>query len=248
MKPISPLYLLFFLRITTAAPIPSKHTKVLLEYNIHFQLYQYGFDALLDRAYKRNSPSSKVPNPQFPCHLFLPYSSSSSASVADYRLSEQVFNNAPISPPTAVRPRKALNDNLPLESSCLPPLRVQAPPQLDPEPESKTDVLPAKPTTALPQLRGEQLEQYRASLEGEKNELVQETVLVVWDDRSAVPSPKHFYQSNHDMPTGTPDSRAIRGQSMSIANTYSDLLVVRIVILFLCAIVVWEGVEIITDM
>lgn len=227
MKPTWVLSLILVLHITTAVPIPSKHTNALPEHCLHCSSYQH------------SSPPSKLSIPHFPSHqLFLPCPS---VSMAGHRLPEEIlFNNAPITPKTTVQSSEALAANIPLVSSYLLSLHAQNSLQPDPEPESEAGALPAKPTSALPHLRKEDVKWYWASLRGDKNGLMEE---MVGNYRHAVPSPKCFYGRCHSTVAESSYSRASAVQSIATLREYNVLLVVGIVGLFLCGVIILEAIE-----
>ncbi|CZR64516.1 uncharacterized protein PAC_14414 [Phialocephala subalpina] len=234
MKPTSVLSLILVLHIATAVPIPSKHTNAMLEHCPHCSSYQ------------NSSPPSKLSTPHFPSHqLFLPCPSPTSVSVAGHRLSEEILlNNAPITPQTTVQPSEALAANVPLVSSYLLSLHAQNSLQPDHEPESEADALPAKPTSALPHLRKEDAKRYWASLRGDKNGLMEETV---GNYGHSVSNPKCFYASCHSTVAESSYSRASAVQSIAMPREYNSLLVVGIVGLFLCGVIILEAIEKIAD-
>jgi hypothetical protein len=235
MKLTSVLSLTLIFHITIAVPIPSKHLIALPELCLPCPSYQHG------------SPPSKLSNPHFPSHqLFLPCPSPTSVSVTGHRLSEEIlFDNAPITPPITVRPSEVLAADALSVSSYLLSLHAQNSLQRNPEPESEADALPAKPTSDLPHLRKEDVKRYWDSLRGDKNGLMEERI---GNYEHSIPSPKCSYGSCHSTVAESSYSRASAVQSMATVREYDELLVVGIVYLFLCGVIILEGIEYIASM
>ena len=135
MKPSSPLSLVLFIYLTTAAPIPiTIHTSLLLLEGCHNlascpptlrKLVNFSSSKINNLPPPACSPESKL-FPHFPSHqLSLPpasdFSDSSDSSYAN------MFNNAPQTPPSNLSPSQALTSKAPLESKYLLSLLTAAP-------------------------------------------------------------------------------------------------------------------------
>ena len=103
------------------------------------------------------------------------------------------------------------------------------------------DFLPSKPTSALPDLRQEDLRRYHASLHAEADKLaLGGDVITIPASWYAPCARKKAFESG---------SAYLRvGQRIEMARDHSDLLVVGIVILFLVIVVVLELVQKIGEM
>ena len=220
MKPTSPLSLLLFLSLTTAAPLPPRS-----------KLHKDCLDETSCQAWLRESFSPKSaqtpptripPSPHFPDHQLIPTASSPES----HRKVEEAFNNAPLASPKTIPETVALSASRPLHTSYLLSIShslsktPSSAPYLDTS-TSSSDALPSKPTSALPELREEDTLRYWATIPNHSEEKQEEG-----RDRTY---------------TGT-----IR--PIVMAREYSDLLVVAIVVLFLAAVVVMEAVEYLGDL
>jgi hypothetical protein len=238
MKLPLPLALASFLHLLIAAPIPSKYGDILSVDYLHYASAACQPSQRITFTSKPNSLPNAFSNPHFSSHqLFSPSSSSAFAHLT----AEQAFNNAPITSPKHLERSQALSAKVPLESSYLLSLANTATilEQQDrlPKTISTTDALAAKPTSALPYLRKEDAKSYLATLcSGSLSGEIEGHDEIVASDRLVIPRSTRICASGF----------AIEGFfSSEPTRSYSDILVVGIVVVFLVAVVAWEATEII---
>lgn len=240
MKLPLPLTLVFFLHLLTAAPIPSKYRSILSSDYLYYASAACQPSRRITFTSKPNTPPKTLSNPHYSSHqLFSPSSSSASA----YRAAEQALNNLPRTPPKQLERNQALSAKVPLESSYLLSLANTAT-TLEQQDRvrtiSATDALAAKPTSALPYLRKEDAKRYWATLRsGSSSGEIEGHDEIVASDRLIVPESTRMYADGFGT-EGFCSREPIR--------TYSDILVVGIVVLALVAMVAWEAAERIGDM
>src|SRR3954453_22320384 len=163
MRPISPLSLLVFLQLTTAAPI---------------LLPEDCFNYLECQPRTHSStPETHLQIPHFPPHQRRPWDS------GDQPVVEEPISNIPITPSSDTSPSAALAGNYPLSTTYLLSLTspsTPAPPDfpeealdlpsptsqssVEDEGEDEVEALPSAPTSALPLLRQLDSLRYWASL------------------------------------------------------------------------------------
>jgi len=159
MKPTSPLSLLLFLQLTTAAPLP-----LIYAHGVSSHCSSALCHEILSTSNNGHTPPTRLSDPHFPSHQL---DSSTSTSQE-----EEPIDNHHFTPSSSVEPSKALLAEKPLSSSYLKTLAKPLPPTLQKSPIEKTatDALPSKPTSALPILRKEDDERYWASQDRHDNE------------------------------------------------------------------------------
>ena len=230
MKPTSPLSLLLFLSLTTAAPILSKLPRDCL----HYRSCEPWLRDLLSSAFpsKNDHTSTRLPPPHLPDYQLHPALS----SAASHRQNEdEAFNNAPITPPSYIEPDLALSANRPLHSSYLLSISSPAlnnPPQSELESPPTIDALPSKPTSILCKLQEE--ESARCWQAGE----AEITITIHRDGERNISNDVRKYWVYSQI---VEDAYMRAGQPIIMAREYSDLLVVGIVVLFLAAVVGMEA-------
>jgi hypothetical protein len=209
MRPSSPLPFLF-LYLTSAAPIP-----ILLPADCqNFEACQ----PALSVGSRPSTPPTKLSNPHFPSHQL-----TSPATTAKHHVSEETFNNAPITPPKTISPSAALGVAVPLESAYLQSLASPS--------STAANSLAAKPTSSLPHLRKEdELRYWAGLLSGPIKE----------EDKEHHKSVTAFVNCAEHL---QPASYTGVGRPKFMSREYSDLLVVSIVVLFLAAVLVLEAME-----
>jgi hypothetical protein len=138
-------------------------------------------------------------------------------------VSEETFNNAPITPPKTISPSAALGVAVPLESAYLQSLASPS--------STAANSLAAKPTSSLPHLRKEdELRYWAGLLSGPIKE----------EDKEHHKSVTAFVNCAEHL---QPASYTGVGRPKFMSREYSDLLVVGIVVLFLAAVLVLEAME-----
>ncbi|KAK0111649.1 hypothetical protein ONS95_001993 [Cadophora gregata] len=219
MKPTSPLSLLLFLQLASAAPLP----ETLFPSDCHYTSCAGFRSALLSS--KPNTPPTRLTSPHFPAHQL------SSPDTLDV----DAFDNRPFSPSEDIRPSVALTSDRPLSSSFLLSLANPASSpsiQKAPQSTSSEDSLASKPTSALPNLRREDAERYWASLRPASGKKEDEAVEDDGQRRKVVCGATGFIAESY-----------VSFHGVRLARDYSDLMVVGIVVLFLAAVVALELVE-----
>jgi hypothetical protein len=216
MKPTSPLSLLLFLRLVSAAPLP-----------IPIVLPDCKTSACTAFVSNPNTPPSRLTEPHFPTHQVTSITS------------DEVFDNKQVTPSSKVPPHVALAVPQPLSSAFLKSLSN---PASKPAPENpifenaaeeqatETENLPAKPTSALPELRKEDARLYWASRGGAATEETEPVHQVEADVQS---------QKAHQCG----DMKYYDVQRVKVTRDYSDFMVVGLVLLFLAVVVALEAVE-----
>jgi hypothetical protein len=247
MKPTSPLSLLLFLSLSSAAPIPSKDCP----HHSPCQSWLHTLFSSISRTkpppnpYRINdhTPSTRISEPHFPENQYpTSYTLHEIQEHLKYPIiifeDEEPIDNTPIYPSHAQSPSEALALTRPLPSAYLLSLSSSAqnnPPQNAPhEPEASSTLFPppSKPTSSLSELRQSDSARYWASL--------------------SIPI---SIQTQHLAPQDvTSDGQILRCWKTDMrgpmfrAREYSDLLVVGIVVVFLCAVVLLEAVEYFGDL
>ena len=165
---------------------------------------------------------------------------------------DEEFNNSPLTPPKEQHASVALAAARPLQSTYLLSLTSnpaqQNPPQAEPQAAASptAEALPSKPTSALPELREDDLARYWASVASPGATVGDEKAAVVAASAAAPGAGLGRcvdYQGR--LVVGVAQLRL--GQPIVVAE-YSDLLVVGIVILFLAAVVAVEAMEYCSDL
>jgi hypothetical protein len=219
MKPTSPLSLLLFLQLTTAAPLP-------LTYANGVSRCSSGLCHEIISSSNGHTPATRLSDPYFPTHQL-----DSSAS----QKQEEPIDNRPLTLTSRILPSEALLANKPLTSSYLKTLAKPILPTLQKSPIEKTttDALPSKPTSALPILRKEDAERYWASEDHADDEV-----------SSPVTGGRHCRTSTELESLG--DEYFTRPKAAStgyVVREYSDVMVIGIVLLFLVIVVCIEGFQ-----
>jgi hypothetical protein len=215
MKPTSPLSLLLFLQLASTSPIPFS-TFFPSKDCVHSSCTPSQQVAYLLSISKPHTPPTHLTEPHFPSHQLSP----------DNSIPAEIIDNTPLSPPKHTPATIALTASRPLVSSYILSLSSPSPtPSEDPE-----AALPAKPTSALGDLRKEDARQYWESLQS-LTEITPSKESVFLKEK-----PRIIYLCGEVKATTTQSRRYS-------AREDSDLMVVGIVVLFLIMAVAVEAVE-----
>jgi hypothetical protein len=215
MKPTSPLSLLLFLQLASTSPIPLS-TFFPSKDCIHSSCTPSQQAAFILSISKPHTPPTHLTEPHFPSHQLS----------TDTSIPAEIIDNTPLSPPKHTPATIALTASRPLVSSYILSLSSPSPtPSEDPE-----AALPAKPTSALGDLRKEDARQYWESLQS-LTEITPSKESVFLKEK-----PRIIYLCGEVKATTTQSRRYS-------AREDSDLMVVGIVVLFLIMAVAVEAVE-----
>jgi hypothetical protein len=217
MKPTSPLSLLLFLQLASTSPIPLSTFSPSKDCT-HSSCTPSQQAAFLLSISKPHTPPTHLTEPHFPSHQLS----------TDNSIPAEIIDNTPLSPPNHTPATIALTASRPLVSSYILSLSSPSPtPSEDPE-----AALPAKPTSALGDLRKEDARQYWESLKS-PTEITPSKESVILPERER---PRIIHLCGEVKVTTTQSRRYL-------AREYSDLMVVGIVVLFLIIAVAMEAAE-----
>ncbi|TVY80779.1 hypothetical protein LSUE1_G005698 [Lachnellula suecica] len=220
MKPTSPLSLLLFLQLTSAAPLRYFHGTS-----------QCPSGSCPDFPSNGHTPATKLSDPHFPSHQL-------------FSSSEEPIDNSPYTPTSNILPSEALAAERPLSSSYLKTLSNPATlPSIQKSPVDRAaDALPSKPTSALPTLRLEDAKRYWASQHHSSSRKNGEEVST--SDSPIMPG-QQVQCGNMEMQSvgGGYFLRMQEAKAGVVVREYSDVMVVGIVLLFLVIVVCIEAVE-----
>jgi hypothetical protein len=217
MKPTSPLSLLLFLQLASAAPLHYYH-------GTSPQCPFASCKEFLENGHTPPTTISKLTDPHFPTHQLSG--------------SEEPIDNRPYTPSSRVSPSEALAANRPLSSAYLRSLSNPASfIQIQKSPIEKA--LPSKPTSALPVLRKEDAKRYWATT-ARKDEAGDEVVIA---ESPVMPVRHQCGSAEMKSLGGGYFVRAKAASTGSVVREYSDVMVVGIVLLFLVIVVFIEAVE-----
>ncbi|KAF4631571.1 hypothetical protein G7Y89_g6561 [Cudoniella acicularis] len=223
MKPTSPISLFLFIHLASSAPIPISHNTLTISCS-----QKSCREHIINPITGPNTPPTTfniANNPHFPVHQLFP---------------NEPIDNKPITPSSAISPSAALSVSNPISSSYLLALSsstIQNPPQ---SPAAPVSSLPAKPTSALPNLRKEDAERYWASLRSATTKDKNGVEMVMSDGSVDPPQTMRCLDMQLE---AVPGGYYIRHRATYVVREYSDVLVVGIVLLFLVIVICVEAVE-----
>ncbi|KAE8441960.1 hypothetical protein EG329_004127 [Mollisiaceae sp. DMI_Dod_QoI] len=215
MKPTSPLSLLLFLRLASTAPIPLSFGSI---YPTDCHSKSCIISLLSSPHTNHHTPPTHFTEPHFPSHQLDDHQSqeSISTSSSEDNLTPSLSSPQPLS----------TSYLLSLTNPASAPSIQKAPGQRKPDTTSQD--LPAKPTSALTELRAADLQEYWETPRPSSPKHVQIHICNVDLTEEMVGSERFYY---------------MRRTRMGTRRDYADLMVVGIVVLFLAVVAALEAVE-----